>query len=71
MSKTLFIAVVALALSGCVPGPVVNKGVTGSDLRIAYDTCVGHDDRVSGVTRQQAFVIRLSCTEAVYGGSHE
>lgn len=51
--------IVVTATAGCIPEPTPNA-VDGTDLKWAYDRCVGYED--------DDFDKRLACTSAVYGG---
>jgi hypothetical protein len=60
MTRIAIISVVFLSLSGCTPD--TDPRITGHDLRLAYDICIGY--RSADNTLQN----RIACTRAVYGG---
>lgn len=59
--EPFFAILVMAALSGCNPQPAPTNALSASDLRMAFDMCVG--------SASDDFEARLACTQAIYGGA--
>jgi hypothetical protein len=61
MTRIAIVSAVFLSLSACTPDTAPQ--ITGHDLRLAYDICIGFGEERRDIQN------RIACTQAVYGAA--